>query len=276
MVEDLIGTELRQKTKVYVAIPTTGTIVDSQTYLLREIEELYKDTIQLVYPSGCVRRVFHDFARNKLAEDFLASDCDILWFLDSDITPPKHVLDLIAIHGDKWKIAGLTYPVFMKPPGSDILEVVYTAYKKNVGSGNLGLCGVPKEGQDLLDGLATGCLFIRREVFEKLKRPYFEFKYHDVDREIKEGEDLGFCRKVSALGYKFFTDFALTCRHQKTIDLMDVNNYAIQYSNRNVLEYDRRIKEQTVNAIRAAYTQGLADAEKKQKVPKTSTLWTPK
>jgi hypothetical protein len=263
-----------KRTKVYVAVPTTSSIVDSQTYLLREIEELYRDKIELVYPSGCVRRVFHDFARNKMAEDFLASDCDILWFLDSDITPPKHVLDLITVHGDKWKLAGLTYPVFMRPPGSDILEVVYTAYKKNASTGNLGLCGVPKQGTDLLDGLATGCLFIRREVLEKLERPYFEFKYHEVDREIKEGEDLGFCRKVSELGYQFFTDFALTCRHQKTVDLMDVNNYAIQYSNRNVMAYDSRIKESTVAAVKAAYAKGIEEGMKR--ASSQSRLWVPK
>lgn len=266
---------MSNKIKLYVAIPTTGTIVDSQAYLLREIEELYRDKIEFVYPANCVRRVFHDFARNKLTEDFLASDCDILWFLDSDITPPKQVLDLITLHGHKWKLAGLTYPVFMRPPGSDILEVVYTAYKKNPETGNLGLCAVPKEGIFELDGLATGCLFIHREVLEKLERPYFEFKYHEVDREIKEGEDLGFCRKVSALGYKFFTDFSMTCRHQKAVDLMDVNNYAIQYSNRNVTEYDRRIKEQTVDAIRAAYAKGIEVGMSKAEKP-SSTLWLPK
>ena len=199
-----------------------------------------------------------------MAEDFLASDCDIMWFLDSDITPPKFVLDLITVHGDKWKVGGLTYPVFMKPPGSDILEVVYTAYKYNISTGNLGLTGVPKEGTDFLDGLATGCLFIHREVLEKLKRPYFEFKHRQETREIREGEDLGFCRKVHHLGYRFFTDFSLLCRHQKSVDLMDVNNYAIQYSNRNVLAYDKVIKEQTRAAIKAAYAQGVDDGSKKR------------
>lgn len=266
---------MSKKIKLYVAIPTTGSIVDSQLYLLREIEEIYKDKIEFVYPANCVRRVFHDFARNKMAEDFLASDCDIMWFLDSDITPPKYILDLITVHGDKWKVAGLTYPVFMKPPGSDILEVVYTAYKYNPGTGNLGLAPVPKVGLDELDGLATGCLFIHREVLEKLERPYFEFKYQEVDREIKEGEDLGFSRKVHKLGYKFFTDYSLMCRHQKTVDLLDVNNYAIQYSNRNVLEYDSRVKEQTTSAIRAAYAKGLQDGQKKHSglVDATGTKW---
>lgn len=268
---------MSKKIKLYVAVPTTGTVVDSQVYLLRDIEKLYQDKVEFVYPVGCVRRIFHDYARNKMVEDFLASDCDYLWFLDSDITPPKQVLDLLVLHGDKWKVGGLTYPVFMKPPGSDILEVVYTAYKYNESTGNLGLCGVPKQGLDMLDGLATGCLFIHREVLEKLERPYFEFKFHEVDREVREGEDLGFCRKVSKLGYKFFTDFSMTCRHQKNVDLMDVNNYAIQYSNRNVLEYDRRVKQQTTDAIKAAYAQGILEGQKKQPksglVDATGTKW---
>lgn len=265
---------MNKRIKLYVATPTTGSIVDSQVYLLREIEEIYKDKIELVYPVGCTRRVFHDYARNKMAEDFVASDCDILWFLDSDITPPKAVLDLITVHGDKWDIAGLTYPVFMTPPQSDILEVVYTAYKKNTETGNLGLCAAPKSGTEFLDGLATGCLFIKREVFAKLERPYFEFKYKEDDREIKEGEDLGFCRKVSALGYKFFTDFGMVCRHQKSVDLTDVNNYAIQYSNRNVTSYDQYIKEQVKGAVKAAYSKGLQDGLAKKK--SESTLWVPK
>lgn len=261
---------MSKKVKLFVATPTTGTVVDSQVHALREIEETYRDKIEFVYPAQCIRRVFHDYARNKLAEEFLASDCDIMWFLDSDITPPKYVLDLITVHGDKWKVGGLTYPVFMRPPGSDILEVVYTAYRYNPSTGNLGLAPVPKTGTDMLDGLATGCLFIHREVLEKLKRPYFEFRYREEDREIKEGEDLGFCRKVSALGYKFFVDFGLMCRHQKNVDLLDVNNYAIQYSNRNVTAYSDSIKQQVKDAVKEAYAKGIEAGQKKK-----SAIWTP-
>lgn len=269
---------MSEKIRVYVATPTTGTIIDSQVAVLREIEETYRDQIELVYPVSCIRRVFHDFARNMMVQDFLAGDCDILWFLDSDITPPKYVLDLITIHGDKWKLAGATYPVFMVPPGGDIMEVVYTAYKVNPVTGNMGVCGVPKSGTDFLDGLATGCLFIRREVLEKMEAPHFEFKYKEHNREIYEGEDLGFCRKVSAMGYKFFVDFSLFCKHQKSVDLHDVNNYAIQYSNRNVRYYDQQIQNTVSRAVQAAYTQGynarkVEEASKPQLiVPSSSSL----
>jgi hypothetical protein len=267
---------LKKKTKIYMGVPTTGTIVDSQAYALREIADLYKDHVELVYPAQCIRRIFHDFARNKTVEDFLASDCDILWFLDSDITPDKHVLDLVAIYGEKWEVAGATYPVFMNALEGSGPEVVFTCYKKNPQTGNLAVSGVPKEGLDFVDGLATGCLFIKREVFSKLKKPYFEFLYKDENREIKEGEDLGFCRKLSELGIKIFTDFSLVCKHEKKVCLLDVNNYAITYSNRNVLAYAESLKEEMQEAVKIAYHAGLQKGQKiaQQTAPK-STLWVP-
>lgn len=274
---------LNRKIKIYMGITTVGTIVDSQSYILRDIEDLYGDYIEFVYPDVCVRRMFHDYARNAVVEEFLASDCDVLWFLDSDITPSKFVMDLIALDWDEWKIAGATYPVFMIPGGSDVQEVVYTAYQINPKTGNMAPAPVPRDGKGFIDGLATGCLFIKREVFASLQKPYFEFKFDPDTRNMAEGEDLGFCRKANAAGYKFYTDFSYVCKHEKRVDLLDINNYAIQYSNRSVLEYDRRIKETIQPALDAqfakGYQQGVAAFQaklKEQNPERTSTLWLPK
>jgi hypothetical protein len=266
---------MSSKTKVYVAVPTVGNIVDSQVYALREIEEKYKEHIEFVYPSQCVRRVFHDFARSELANDFMASDADILWFLDSDVTPPAHVMDLVAVHKDKWKAAGATYPVFMSPGNGDHMEVVLTVYRTNPATGALSLASCPPSGTDFVDGLATGCMFIKREVLEQLERPYFEFKFDPKTRNMSEGEDLGFCRKLAALGIKFFTDFSMVCNHRKTVDLLDVNNYAIMYSNRNVESYLSGIKADLATAIKQAYQRGLADGGKRAEKPQSS-IWLPK
>lgn len=263
-----------------MGIPTNGTVVDSQSYILRDIAELYKDKIELVYPKEGVRRIFHDFARNMVVEEFLASDCDVLWFLDSDVTPSKYVMDLVALHYAKWDIAGATYPVFMIPPTSEICEVVMTTYRKNPESGNYTLGKVPTSGEEFVDGLATGCLFIKRAVLEKLSKPYFEFKFDSESRNLLEGEDLGFIRKANELGYKFFTDYSLVCKHQKNVDLLDVNNYAIQYANRAVLKYDAHIKSQVQDAIKAAFQRGFESGHKASvqiepaKAPQ-STLWLP-
>lgn len=231
---------MKQKTKIYMGIPSTGSRVDIQMYALRALEDKYKDQIELVYPENFTKRMFHDFARNGIVEEFLQSECDILWFLDADVSPPQTILDLVTEHGDKWKVAGATYPVWMVPPGHKENSVVFTCYRKYGDS--LIKAEVPKQGQEFVDGLATGCLFIKRELLEQLQEPYFEFKYDSKTMEMTEGEDLGFCHKVNKLGYKFFTDFSMVCRHYKTVDLLDINNYAIEYANNAVLAYDRAIR----------------------------------
>lgn len=275
------------KTKVFLAIPTMGSVVDSQEYIIRDLKDTYGEKIEFVYPKMCVRRMFHDFARNMLVEEFLDSGADILWFLDSDITPNAHVLDLILLHGDKWEVAGATYPVCMKPTVEGGMELVFTCYKKNPETGNLAVAGVPLSGTGFVDGLATGCLFIKREVFAKLQKPYFEHKYREESREMKEGEDLGFCRKLNDIGIQVFTDYSMVCKHQKEVCLLDMNNYAITYSNRNVqatLDYARSETQQAVQeAFRAGYEAALKMIQEKARaaegkgklVTPPQTLWTP-
>lgn len=229
-----------KKTRIYMGVPSRGTRSDVQTYVLRDLERIYGEQIELVYPERCTYRMFHDFARNEVVKDFLASDCDILWFLDADVAPPTHVLDLVTKYGEHWDLAGAPYPVFMTPDGYKGPQVVMCVY--NEGDKGLHASAVPQSGTAMVDGLATGCIFIKRAVLEKLEEPYFEFKYDSKSRQLTEGEDLGFCRKVNELGYKFFTDFSMVCKHFKEVDLLEVNNYAIDYANQAVLQYDAQIR----------------------------------
>jgi hypothetical protein len=231
-----------KKIKVYMGIPSIGERSDAQVYNLRRIEKDYGDKIEFVYPELFTRRMFHDFARNEIVKEFLATDCDILWFLDSDIVPPIHIIDLITKHNEKWMLAGAAYPVVLTENGERAPRIVYTAY--NMYDGKLCPTEVPRSGQGFINGLATGCLFIKRGIFSLLKQPYFEFCYDDMSRSIIEGEDLNFCRRVTDLGYQFFTDWGMICRHYKVVDLLDLNNYAIDYANAKLQEYDRQIKGQ--------------------------------
>jgi len=245
----------KKKTKVYVGIPTTGTVADLQSYVLRDIAERYKDHVELVYPSMLCRRIFHDYARNGIVEEFMATDCDVLWFLDSDVVPQMHVMDLVALYLDKWEAAAAPYPVFIGQPGEQFPQIVYTIYNGRVGGG-MGAANVPKEGHDYVDGAATGCIFLKRSIFEKLEKPYFEFKFDKETRALTEGEDLGFCLKLNKLGIKFFVDFSAVCKHYKNVCLTDVNNYAMSFALKAVDEFDRRIKEQVQEAVLQALQKG--------------------
>lgn len=253
------------KTKIYMGLPSVGTVVDFQSYMLREIAERYKDSIELVYPKYCANRIFHDYARNEIVDEFLASDCDILWFLDSDVSPPNHILDLVVKHGDKWKIAGAPYPIFMHVPGETYRQIVFTSY---IWRDNKLTAGpVPDSGVGFVDGLATGCLFLKRKLVESLEKPYFEFKFDKKSRKPIEGEDLGFCLKMREKGIKFFTDYSMVCKHQKNLCLLEMNNYAITYAKKAVETYDKQVQGQI---------QALVERMTPKAAPKQSSLILPK
>lgn len=234
--------EIKKKIKVYMGIPSLGDRSDVQNYNLREMERQFGDRVELVYPKNYVGRIFHDYARNKIVEDFLATDCDVLWFLDSDVAPPACIGELLTIHYDKWHLAGAPYPLFITPTGHDMPKIVFAVYE-DLGHG-YHCAQVPKDGVGFIDGIATGCIFVKREVLEKMEKPYFEFKYNAETREMTEGEDLGFCKKVNKLGYKFFIDYSMTCHHFKRVNLLDVNNYAINEFNERWLEQDKFFRSQ--------------------------------
>jgi hypothetical protein len=227
-----------------MGIPSTGDRVDAQNYYLRRMEKVYGDRIEFVYPEIYVGRIFHDNARNAYVQQFLASDCDLLWFLDSDIVPSERTLELVVTHYDKWDMAGAPYPVWMVQEGHDGPQVTYTVYKSGP---NGGLCPtmIPESGIDFVEGIATGCVFIKRHVFEKMEKPYFEFKYDPITREIAEGEDLGFCIKANTLGYKFFIDYSMLCHHFKKISLLDVSNF-LEYQKQLVIDNCDRVIRQVV------------------------------
>lgn len=232
-----------RKIKIYMGIPSTGDRNDAQTYFLRRMEKAYGGKIEFVYPEIYVGRIFHDFARNAYVEQFLATDCDILWFLDSDIVPSERVLDLVTEHGDKWKLAGAPYPVWMTHPGFDGPQVTFCVYRRPDKDKGMVPSAVPEAGLDFVDGIATGCIFIKREVLEKMEKPYFEFQYNSITREMTQGEDLYFCKKASDLGYQFFIDFSMVCHHYKKVSLLDVSNYLELQKGMIIEECDKSLRQ---------------------------------
>lgn len=228
-----------------MGIPSLGERHDAQNYWLRRMEKQHKDTIEFVYPEIYVGRLFHDCARNAYVEQFLDSDCDILFFLDSDIIPPERLFDLVLEHGSKWDLAGAPYPVWMQQEGFDGPQVTFTVYTDRGQPGKLWPAPIPEQGLDMVSGIATGCIFIRRTVLEKMSKPYFEFKYDPLTRQMLEGEDLGFCRKVNELGFKFFVDYTMLCHHYKRVSLLDVSN-AIEAQKQIAVDANDRVYRQAI------------------------------
>jgi GT2 family glycosyltransferase len=68
-----------------------------------------------------------------------------------------------------------------------------------------------EKGTKLLkvDGCGAGCFLIKREVFEKIGRPWFRMEADS----ICETEDLAFCERAKASGFKVYVDLTTKFIH---------------------------------------------------------------
>ena len=253
-----------KKIKIYAGICSTGSRHDGQFYWWRRMEKKYADKIEFIFPDVYIGRIFHDYARNKYVDQFLASDADMIFFLDSDVVPPENLYDLVTLHGDTWELACAPYPVWQAQTGYEGPQITYTVYTDNGEPGKMYPAPIPEQGTGWVSGAATGCLFIKRSALKDVKAPYFEFKYDPETREIKEGEDLGFCLKMNSLGKKFFIDYGMRCHHFKNISLLDVQN---------LIEFQ---KSQAIDAcdkeIRRIVAKKQLERMKRIETPKTSLI----
>uniref|UniRef100_A0A6M3L9A1 Putative glycosyltransferase n=1 Tax=viral metagenome TaxID=1070528 RepID=A0A6M3L9A1_9ZZZZ len=145
-------------------------------------------------------------ARNRLAEAFLNSDCTHAFFVDSDIVLPHWaIVQLMEIDQD---ISSGIYFQKLDPPN---LPVIYT--KKGFSSWKPSEkylhhfivdweegCYFP------IDACGFGCVLIKREVFERIKSPWFEFTE-------KGGEDIRFCVRAKQKGFQIFAHSGVMCGH---------------------------------------------------------------
>ena len=150
--------------------------------------------------------------RNRAAANFLATDCDYLLFIDSDIIFNRGHIEQLMENADP--IVGGIYclkqeevkAVLQTMPGCKGIAVGRTEEVKRIG---------------------TGFLRIAREVFEKLKSPAIEYVNHgrrewDFFRSgVVDGEwlseDWFFCDDARAAGFKVMVDTRVQVGHEGTI-----------------------------------------------------------
>lgn len=197
-----------EKTKVFIAIPTTGNIRTELAFFLIHLDENYDTEVLFTFGGG----ITHN--RNLLVENFLMTEYEWLLFIDSDIMPPFNVLEMTKNRRDicsgvyyQWKDDKLVPLVYKKE--SNHYKIFYNIDENDVVE---------------VDGAGAGCLLINRRVFEAIKKPYFIFEY-DKGGLCTLSEDLYFCEKAKKAGFKIFVDRKMICDHYKTITLKAVNEW---------------------------------------------------
>jgi len=143
-------------------------------------------------------------ARNSCVHEMLKDDYTHLFFMDSDMVFPKGTLQKL-----------LDYDV-------DIVGGFYVRKRAGFYPNAFQLGERVQNGKYVtewvneykeVEGIGTGCLLIKREVFLKVKVPWFEYKWNGEPNGKMITEDLVFCDKAKDLGYKIYCDGTIKCGH---------------------------------------------------------------
>lgn len=211
------------KPKVFISIPTASGEIHHEL-AIRLIEWTHDPQIDVkvkFYPHLAPL----DNARNKAVKDFLEGYDDYFLHIDDDIVPPSNALrELLA--AKKEIIAPLCFTTNRGDDGITFPQPVAHRYDKNHEYRPY----IPKEnptGIHETDVVTGGCHLVKREVFEKIERPYY-FTYHKNGTAIYS-EDFVFSQQCQKLGYKLYTHYGLPCKHFRKVDVKEMNDLMVRY-----------------------------------------------
>lgn len=195
--------------KVMIGVPTMNSVNPLlMMVLLSWVADGYRyGKYELsVYPTVNVQPV--DNARNDIVEAFLKSDATHLFFIDSDTIPQLNALEKMLAH-DLPIVSGLT-------PIVELDEETQNYYRKWNCVGMDDKHMTPNTGLRQCKGAGGSCIMIKREVFEKMKMPYYRFIYKDdTGKDVMVSEDIYFVINALSLDIKTMADTTILANHMK-------------------------------------------------------------
>jgi len=134
---------------------------------------------------------------------------EYLMFIDDDMTFPENTLeallthqkDVVGVNSYSRCLPASSTVGLMDKEGKYMHPDKHTAYEMRV-------------PQDLFEAyfVGAGIMLIKMDVFEKIKKPHFEFVIAD-EGIVLHGEDGTFCDKVKEAGMKVWCDGSLGIGH---------------------------------------------------------------
>lgn len=186
-------------TKVLIGLPCEDTVI-------APLFESFWDAIEL-HPEegrtpdlGMITYRNAVAARNDLVKKLLEGDFTHLFFMDSDMKFPAASLGRLLQH-DKDIVGG-----FYVRKRSGFLANAFVDIEKGR---TVKWC----DKLEKVDALGTGCMLIKRKVFETMAAPWFEYKPYPEDSTQVQTEDVVFCDKARALGFEIWCDGTIKCGH---------------------------------------------------------------
>ncbi len=231
MPDEHIRINLELRPRVVIAVPCTGSVHREAD---RTIRELLKQTRTADTVMWWYQEAPHDRCRNALIARFMNdADWTHLLFIDTDVTTEPDAVDRLLAHNAPIVCAPVpTMNLRYGPPdqpksatvGTNIMlhddpklrgtvvppDAVHTGYRRVD----------PDDFPDVpftCDATGLGLCLIRRDVFEKIQKPWCAFVGH-FDGEMI-GEDIYFFRKARAAGFEILVDPSINADHYKSVDL---------------------------------------------------------
>jgi hypothetical protein len=187
-----------KKGKLAVCIPTRDTLHSAHALCLAEL-------VKFNTMNDLDTHVFMDSStvlltqREKLATMALDLEAEYTLWLDSDITFPATTAVRLMAHGEPVVAANYVRRQF---PAKGV------AYK-TIGEWHEPLSFSRQDTLVDIEGIGMGCFLIKTELFSKIQKPWFEFKWTPESNDFL-GEDILLCQKILAAGYKIKVDTALS------------------------------------------------------------------
>ena len=181
--------------------------------LIKEIKTLNENNIRFAFK--IYRQWGIDNARNSAVKDFLSSDFEYLLFVDSDIVMDGRII--LGLLKKKEKIVSAV--TRLSPKYINAFFRIKRTRACRSGYKNYSIVqfmNLPRNSKNLIlvDAVSTACLLIHRDIFKKLRKPYFLGS---------TSEDLYFCRKLNKAGIPIYIAFDVRVGHMKSkrYDLFD-------------------------------------------------------
>lgn len=208
--------------QVSLAIPCAQ-VVDPKVLqsMLAMVSYSAKNGIEINHV-GITERALIDDARNVLAETFLKSETEWLFWMDSDMTfPEETLLKLFKVAEEKnakmvtgiyYQRKGMNYPVLwsrgeeLEESGTKTgLNSPKAATNKYVGT--FVFPHIDKQQPFKVHAAGFGCVLVHRSVFEVMPRPWFQFIKGQCS------EDFYFFVNAQELGFELWAEPTLTLGH---------------------------------------------------------------
>jgi len=208
-----------QEYKILIAIPAPmgDKKIAENTSAFCEINAMHKIAVR-----DAVQARVPEVARNTLIDRFLNDpmykDMTHVFFLDAD-TCPFNPYALRVLRGLDKDVISMVTPTFWEDEKK---------FRWNVKVDDGSTLGRALEIDELPNKLfkchAVGgsAILVRRNVLEKLEKPYMKTTWNEDITNFQQGEDYYFCQKIKEAGFDLWVDPEIVCKHFHTVDLLEM------------------------------------------------------